>query len=258
MLARGAGRAVGGGCVVRFFFLRFASKDLSAARRLPAFRAPGSAAWRPLTATASPIGDLFPTNRVASGRLGVEDGRAGAGGSREHLSLLALGVGRRSSVFPFLQPTHHHLPTADHSIFVGDLAPDVTDLVLQETFRQFFPSVRSAKVIADPATARSRGYGFVRFGDGGERDAALVRMQGHLLSDRAIRVSVATAKKGSVSRGGGEGGRERTTNDARLCCSPTLALHRTPPPSACPPAPAPPARAAPPCPSPRAAWAAAA
>ena len=34
----------------------------------------------------------------------------------------------------------------DHSVFVGDLAPDVTDYVLQENFRQFFPSVRSAKV----------------------------------------------------------------------------------------------------------------
>jgi hypothetical protein len=88
-------------------------------------------------------------------------------------------------------------------VFVGDLAPDVTDLVLQETFRQFFPSVRSAKVIADPATGRSRGYGFVRFGDGGERDAALTRMQGHLLSDRAIRVSVATAKKGTHDAAGG-------------------------------------------------------
>jgi RNA recognition motif-containing protein len=38
------------------------------------------------------------------------------------------------------------LCTADFSVFVGDLAADVTDYVLQETFRQFFPSVRSAKV----------------------------------------------------------------------------------------------------------------
>lgn len=35
---------------------------------------------------------------------------------------------------------------ADHSVFVGDLAPDVTDYVLQEHFRQYFPTVRSAKV----------------------------------------------------------------------------------------------------------------
>ena len=35
---------------------------------------------------------------------------------------------------------------ADHSIFVGDLAPDVTDYVLQDHFRNYYPSVRSAKV----------------------------------------------------------------------------------------------------------------
>ena len=104
--------------------------------------------------------------------------------------------------------TENGNPPADHSIFVGDLAPEVTDLALQEAFRAFFPSVRSAKVITDPATGRSRGYGFVRFGDGGERDAALARMQGHPLCDRPIRVSPATAKKGGemMMGGGGQGG----------------------------------------------------
>ena len=37
---------------------------------------------------------------------------------------------------------------ADFSVFVGDLAPDVTDYALQENFRHFFASVRSAKVSA--------------------------------------------------------------------------------------------------------------
>ena len=35
---------------------------------------------------------------------------------------------------------------ADFTVFVGDLAPDVTDYALQENFRHFFASVRSAKV----------------------------------------------------------------------------------------------------------------
>lgn len=38
----------------------------------------------------------------------------------------------------------------DHSIFVGDLAPEVTDYMLQEHFRQYYPSVRSAKVTSAP------------------------------------------------------------------------------------------------------------
>lgn len=86
----------------------------------------------------------------------------------------------------------------DHSVFVGDLAPEVTDYVLQEHFRQFFPSVRSAKVITDPLTGRSKGYGFVRFGNEQERDRGLTEMNGHYISNRPIRVSLATAKKSPV------------------------------------------------------------
>mmetsp|Transcript_13132 Transcript_13132/g.33949 ORF Transcript_13132/g.33949 Transcript_13132/m.33949 type:complete len:475 (+) Transcript_13132:171-1595(+) len=83
----------------------------------------------------------------------------------------------------------------DYSVFVGDLALDVTDFQLQERFRELFPSVRSAKIIIDVATGRSKGYGFVRFGDETERDRALEEMQGTLLSSRAIRVSQATVRK---------------------------------------------------------------
>ena len=65
----------------------------------------------------------------------------------------------------------------DHSVFVGDLALDVTDQSLQEEFRQFFPSVRGAKVISDMVTNRSKGYGFVRFGDEEERNRAIAELQ---------------------------------------------------------------------------------
>ncbi|KAF8058338.1 RBP47C' [Scenedesmus sp. PABB004] len=84
--------------------------------------------------------------------------------------------------------------TDDFSVFVGDLAPDVTDVVLQQSFQQFYPSVRSAKVIVDPATGRSKGYGFVRFSSEAERDRSL-EMQGFCLGARPIRVSLATARR---------------------------------------------------------------
>ena len=45
---------------------------------------------------------------------------------------------------------------ADYSVFVGDLAPDVTDYALQENFRHFFASVRSAKVCTRPLCAERR------------------------------------------------------------------------------------------------------
>ena len=55
------------------------------------------------------------------------------------------------------------------------------------------------QVITDPVTGRSKGYGFVRFGNESERDRALGEMAGHLISNRPIRVSIATAKKNTVT-----------------------------------------------------------
>lgn len=57
--------------------------------------------------------------------------------------------------------------------------------------------------MTDPQTGKSRGYGFVRFSDETERDRALVQMNGQLLSNRSIRVSLATAKKSSGHGGAG-------------------------------------------------------
>ncbi|KAH7624390.1 hypothetical protein Ndes2526B_g00582 [Nannochloris sp. 'desiccata'] len=90
----------------------------------------------------------------------------------------------------------------DFSLFVGDLAPDVTDMILQEYFRQFYPSVRSAKVITDAITGRSKGYGFVRFAMETERDRSHSEMNGHFLSNRPIRVSLATARRNMPAMGG--------------------------------------------------------
>ncbi|XP_015571309.1 polyadenylate-binding protein RBP47B' [Ricinus communis] len=83
----------------------------------------------------------------------------------------------------------------EHSIFVGDLSPDVTDYLLQETFRANYPSVRGAKVVTDPNTGRSKGYGFVKFGDENERNRAMTEMNGVFCSTRPMRISAATPKK---------------------------------------------------------------
>jgi len=68
--------------------------------------------------------------------------------------------------------------TPDYTIFVGDLAADVTDYLLQETFRVHYPSVKGAKVVTDKLTMRSKGYGFVKFGDPTEQARAMTEMNG--------------------------------------------------------------------------------
>ncbi|WZY93479.1 hypothetical protein YC2023_065808 [Brassica napus] len=85
----------------------------------------------------------------------------------------------------------------DLSIFVGDLAPDVTDTVLLETFAAY-QSVKGAKVVIDSNTGRSKGYGFVRFGDENERSKALTEMNGAFCSSRQMRVGVATPKRAAA------------------------------------------------------------
>ncbi|KAJ2587480.1 hypothetical protein H4R99_008138, partial [Coemansia sp. RSA 1722] len=81
------------------------------------------------------------------------------------------------------------------SLFVGDLAPEVTDAQLTYEFRRRYSSVRSAKIVNDLVTLLPRGFGFVHFADEAEQQRALVEMQGRIIGTRAIRVSLSTSKR---------------------------------------------------------------
>ncbi|KAJ6328157.1 hypothetical protein OIU77_009949 [Salix suchowensis] len=59
------------------------------------------------------------------------------------------------------------------------------------------PSVKAAKVVFDANTGRSKGYGFVRFGDDGERTQAMTEMNGVYCSSRPMRIGAATPRKSS-------------------------------------------------------------
>ncbi|KAK8622896.1 hypothetical protein V6N13_117794 [Hibiscus sabdariffa] len=83
----------------------------------------------------------------------------------------------------------------EYTIFVGDLAADVSDYMLQETFKAVYPSVKSAKVVTDRTTGRSKGYGFVKFGDESEQIRAMTEMNGMYCSTRAMRIGPAASKK---------------------------------------------------------------
>jgi RNA recognition motif-containing protein len=86
----------------------------------------------------------------------------------------------------------------DHSIFVGDLAPHVTDYLLHETFRVNYPSVRGAKVATDTNTGRPKGYGFVKFADENDKNCAVAEMNGQYCSTRPMWISAAIPKKSTA------------------------------------------------------------
>jgi len=82
----------------------------------------------------------------------------------------------------------------DHSIWVGDLTPEVDDLELFKFFAARFNTVRTAKVVLDN-NGFSKGYGFIRFGDEKEQQNALASMMGVSgLGAKPMRVSLAVAK----------------------------------------------------------------
>lgn len=92
----------------------------------------------------------------------------------------------------------------EFSIFVGDLGPEVNEYVLVSLFQARFPSCKSAKIMTDPISGMSRGYGFVRFADESDQQRALTEMQGVYCGNRPMRISTATPK--NKSGGGGPAG----------------------------------------------------
>nr|XP_009800531.1 PREDICTED: polyadenylate-binding protein RBP45-like [Nicotiana sylvestris] len=84
----------------------------------------------------------------------------------------------------------------EYTIFVGYLAADVTDYMLQETVRVNYRFVRGAKVVTDRATGRTKGYGFVKSGDESEQLRSMTEMNGQFFSTRPMRIGPAANKKG--------------------------------------------------------------
>ncbi|KAI8976001.1 hypothetical protein BDB01DRAFT_804989 [Pilobolus umbonatus] len=84
--------------------------------------------------------------------------------------------------------------TANHfHIFVGDIAPEINDDALSQTF-SVFGSMSEAHVMWDPVSGKSRGFGFVAFRDKSDAEQAIATMNGELLGSRAIRCNWATQK----------------------------------------------------------------
>ncbi|KAG1051995.1 hypothetical protein G6F43_005836 [Rhizopus delemar] len=102
---------------------------------------------------------------------------------------------RDSNGMPLLQrPTLMSNFLGDYCIFVGDLRADVDDNILLTTFQSRYKSAASAKVMVDPATGFSKGFGFVKFFDEIEQKRSLEEMQGVYVGSSRIRVSVARPK----------------------------------------------------------------
>jgi len=86
-------------------------------------------------------------------------------------------------------------------LFIGGLAWHTDENALRQKFEEF-GAVEEAVVVKDRDTGRSRGFGFVRYGQEADADAAIAAMNNIEFDGRTIRVDKAS-ERGSGGGGGG-------------------------------------------------------
>jgi cold-inducible RNA-binding protein len=92
-------------------------------------------------------------------------------------------------------------------LYVGNLSYGTTDSDLQTLF-EAHGDVRSAQVIMDRETNRSKGFGFVEMGNDQEAQVAIAALNGKDVGGRSLTVNEARPRE---ERSGGFGGRDRAS-----------------------------------------------
>lgn len=85
-------------------------------------------------------------------------------------------------------PSLSSWPREDYRVFCGDLGNEVTDELLTQSFKQY-KSFQHARVVRDKKTGKTKGYGFVSFGDPYDLLKALKEMNRRYVGNRPIRVT---------------------------------------------------------------------
>ncbi|MDT8391812.1 MAG: RNA-binding protein [Lentisphaeria bacterium] len=96
------------------------------------------------------------------------------------------------------------------NIYVGNLSYSTDNDSLRAGF-EAFGEVRSASVIMDRDTGRSRGFGFVEMDDEAQAKAAIEGMNGAELDGRNLTVNEARPRTERGGGGGGFGGGRRNS-----------------------------------------------
>ena len=93
-------------------------------------------------------------------------------------------------------------------LYVGNLNYEMTDASLEELFTPF-GAVRSAQVIQDRDTGRSKGFGFVEMTDANEARTAIAELNEKEFSGRRLTVNEARPREERGGAGGRQGSYSR-------------------------------------------------
>jgi len=87
---------------------------------------------------------------------------------------------------------------SNKNIYVGNLNYRMDDASLQKVFEEY-GAVKSARVIMDHETGRSKGFGFVEMNESNDAQKAIENLDGSEIEGRAIKVNEARPKNDSFS-----------------------------------------------------------
>jgi cold-inducible RNA-binding protein len=87
-------------------------------------------------------------------------------------------------------------------LYVGNLSYSTTESDLRELFAAY-GAVDSVAVVTDRDSGRSKGFGFVEFGNDAEAQAAISALNGKDVGGRALTVSPARPRAEGTGGGGG-------------------------------------------------------
>uniref|UniRef100_A0A0R3RJ78 RRM domain-containing protein n=1 Tax=Elaeophora elaphi TaxID=1147741 RepID=A0A0R3RJ78_9BILA len=99
----------------------------------------------------------------------------------------------KANVCPGSQSPKVDSSSKNFHVFVGDLAAEVDSCMLKAAFESF-GEISEAKVIRDPQTLKSKGYGFVSFPLKESAEKAIEEMNGQTIGRRQIRTNWAVRR----------------------------------------------------------------
>ncbi|EFN50925.1 hypothetical protein CHLNCDRAFT_37645 [Chlorella variabilis] len=109
-----------------------------------------------------------------------------------------VGVVRAAAGQRWVDTTLAEWPENDYRIFVGNLGNEVSDAVLTAAFQRF-PTFQKAKVVRYAHNGKSKGYGFVSFGDTIEGAKVLREMQGKYVGNRPVQLRKSSSEERTVT-----------------------------------------------------------
>jgi len=141
------------------------------------------------TGTTVTIGGMSYHNQIITTSASAPVPRKQRHGPQTEETFYRMGAGK-----VWVDETLQDWPEDDFRIFVGNLGNDVNADALGKAFSRY-PSFQKAKVIRDPRSNKTKGFGFVSFGKSQDMIRALKEMNNKYVGNRPVQLKAGKWKE---------------------------------------------------------------